>query len=307
MRHTQPAPTSYSTRAPSLSDVVTKAAPGGNVILMHSQPGWGKTSTFASVPNALFIMANGETGLLTLMNNGQVGDVAHYPIVMEEWVDVLLAVQEVNLSQHPYKMLVIDTFTGAIKLAEKLVCKTKYNDDMGKFAAFGGDASAKETLVHVSQMMGVLRAIANKGITVVLLCHSELKKVKNPDGLDWDTWTPSMHKVLWGEVSRLCDIVLFGYNEVFVEANGANGPGGASKVTRGKAKSSNTQMIRAAWSPTAEAKNRHGMPDTLVGGSSALETARILSQAINKNKPQQQPEKASEVEGQHQPVADAVN
>ena len=57
-----------------ISDLLCEEAPSvANRIILHAQPGWGKTSLAAQIPDVCFMMSRNETGLLTLMGYNQVG------------------------------------------------------------------------------------------------------------------------------------------------------------------------------------------------------------------------------------------
>jgi len=88
---------------------------------------------------------------------------------------------------------------------------------------------------------------------VILLAHSIIKTFKNPAGDDYDRFGLRVHDKAAGLLKEWCDDVLFANYETFVSKDG-NRPKGVSTGAR---------LIfterRAAW----DAKNRHGLPETL--------------------------------------------
>lgn len=265
---------------PCLDDVCDDISQGGNIIVLHTPPGFGKTSVFANVPNNIFMLTDDETGLFTLMRNKQVPKTKHFPNVLNTFTEIKIGIKELLLKEHNYRFLTIDTFTGAVKTKEEELINQKYGGDPTKFAAFGGTQSVKDTVAEVKLLMRDFRKLAEqKGMTIVLLCHTTIKNFNNPDGNNYNRFAPDMHNEVWAVVNKLADIVLFGTFEVFVET-----AKGADISMKGKAKGGATRLIKTEWNASYEAKNRHGLSPTIVCGKSAAETAAILGKEITKNR-----------------------
>ena len=73
---------------------------------------------------------------------------------------------------------------------------------------------------------------------IILLAHSVVRTVKNPDGLDYPRWEPSLTKEVEEHLSRWTDAILFGRLDVKArEERKGRAKGGAwtSPCTRGQA------------------------------------------------------------------------
>src|SRR5262249_53524348 len=95
---------------------ITRAGSGlPNRAVFHGVEGVGKTSFGACAPRPIFLMTRGETGLVTLIDSGQVPETAHFP-ELATWTDLLGAIEALTSEAHDYRTLVIDTLNGAERL-----------------------------------------------------------------------------------------------------------------------------------------------------------------------------------------------
>src|SRR5262249_3104824 len=68
-----------SPRRLALSDVVTAGEGLPNRCVLHGVEGIGKTSFGACAPKPIVLMTRGETGLITLLDSGQLPPTPHFP------------------------------------------------------------------------------------------------------------------------------------------------------------------------------------------------------------------------------------
>ena len=59
---------------------------------------------------------------------------------------------------------------------------------------------------------------------ILALCHSKIAPFKNPEGPDYDRFTPDLHAKTWGLTHKWADYVLFLNFETHVDAGKAPGP-----------------------------------------------------------------------------------
>jgi hypothetical protein len=106
---------------------------------------------------------------------------------------------------------------------------------------------------------------------VLALCHSKIAPFKNPEGPDYDRFTPDLHPKTWGLTHRWADYVLFLNFETHVDAG---------RSPRPKGKGGTRRVLYTARTAAFDAKNRHGLPEQIDGGNSAAEAWANLAAAM---------------------------
>ena len=96
-------------------------------------------------------------------------------------------------------------------------------------------------------------------MAVIALCHTRVKTFKNPEGPDYDRYSPDMNDKTWGLAHKWADVILFGNFLTFAEKDKSTqrvkGHGGAERIfytTR-----------TSAW----DAKNRNNLPSEIPMGT----------------------------------------
>ena len=237
--------------------------------------GVGKTSFPVGASNPLFLMSRGETGLETLIDSGQVGEVPHLPQI-ESWNEFLAIIESLIESNHEYKTLVLDAANGFEQLLYEHVCETEFGGKWGKdgFASFHQGYSVSSSYWEAMlNRLDVLREKKQMGI--ILLAHAKVATFKNPSADDYDRFTPDIHRHQWGLLHRWSDIILFfDYLTVISDDGGKKkGKGGTQRIAHCER--------RASW----DAKNRHGLPENFSLGSTPGEGwANFINALTNKGK-----------------------
>lgn len=221
-------------------------------IVVYGTEGVGKTSWAAHAPSPIFLMAKGETGLETLIDNNQLGDVPHFPETssFEEACD---QIDWLANSKHEYKTLVLDTLNGLEQLVYDHVCKRDYGGVWEKFCDYGKGygPSAKEWRIMLSKLDRVREA----GAMVLGLAHAKVSRFVNPEGGDFDRYQADLRDSMWGLTSKWADAILF--MNFFVEVNPEErkGRGGQQRVIH--------PVHHAAY----DAKNRFGLEEMIPMGT----------------------------------------
>lgn len=261
----------------SLSDITGKANNLPNRYLLHGLEGWGKTSFGALFPKPIFLQTRGETGLETLISNGRLPEVPHFPEILT-WNELLSAIRTLTDQQHDYKTLVIDTANGAERLCHEYVCTTQFKGEWGEkgFASYGKgfDVSIAEWLMMLSAL-DKLRGV--RSMCILLLTHTRVKNFKNPEGLDYGRYSPDMHEKTWGATHKWADVVLFGNFQTVVDS-------------KGKAAGGDRRILCATRTAAYDAKNRVGLSDEIDMGSSPQEAWRSFTAALVAGRQQQKEE-----------------
>lgn len=241
-------------------------------VVVYGVEGSGKTSFPSSAPSPLYLMSRGETGLETLIDAGQLGDVPHLP-QFESWLEFLTCIDQLTEQTHEYKTLVIDAANGFEHLLYEYVCETEFGGNWGQkgFASFGQGYSISAS--HWEAMLAKLDVLREtKKMGIILLAHAKIATFKNPAGEDYDRFTPDIHRHQWGLLHKWSDIVLFFDFVTAIDTDGsrAKGKGGTQRIAHCER--------RASW----DAKNRHGMPETFSLGTSPQEAWANFLTALGK-------------------------
>lgn len=234
-----------------------------NRYALHALEGFGKTSFGAQCPKPIFIQTRGETGLDTLIQAKQLPETPHFPEITA-WDDFLAAVRGLRDDAHEFKTLVIDTINGAERLCYEFVCRRDYEGDWEKFGAYGKGADTSQA--DWRDFLALLDELRERRkMTVFVLIHTKIKTFKNPDGPDYDRWTPDLNEKCWSLTSRWADCVLFGGFETAVKVKK-----GEEKRDKGKAAGAQRVMYTQR-SASFDAKNRLGLPEDIDMGDNAAE------------------------------------
>ena len=242
----------------------SKAPKRGDVIVLHSTEGGGKTSFAAQFKDAAFMMSENETGLLTLMARGLVPDCQFFP-ELTDWNDVQECTMQMVESADRPRTLAVDTSNGIESLLHNHVCQTQYDGEMTKkgFLSFG--EGPKACLPIWRQWLARLDALRNKGTTVLLLCHTAVVNYKNPTGPDYHRFVAEMHETTWSATKKFADMIAF----VDFHAEVGDVSGGGNVAKRGKGKGGRTRVFHFERSAAWDAKHRHGVPAMMKGTGDA--------------------------------------
>lgn len=258
----------------SLMSAVVKSAPSlPPRIYFFAAEKWGKTSFGAFFDRPIFIMTQGETGLIELIDSHRIPETAHFPDDCQSWEILMSRVCAVRDEPHDHQTLVIDTANGAERLLSQHILDADFGGKMGGkegYNSYGkGDVSCQPAW---SQFLRVLDEVRIKRkMKIVLLAHAKIKSVNNPEGDDYDQFRPEGMDKLWPLTHKWSDIIAAGTYTVFVKDE--------------KAKGAQTRVIRTAGSVAVVAGNRYGLPETIACGASPEATYKAFALALAKAKP----------------------
>jgi len=233
-----------------LSQITTKPEIRPPRITIHGKGGSGKTSFGASIPDCLFLPA--EEGLGKL-------EVAHLP-KPASFVEVMNALSELHAEDHPYKALVIDTIDHIEPLVWQYVCdsKSQGNKTYENIEDFGyqkGYTYADQPWIDFFLALDLLR---RKGMTIVALCHNEVKPITDPIIGPYDSVQPKLHKRANALLYEWSDIV--GYLDI---EKAALEKEGARNRKMDTAHMLGTRVLYLEDIGGFEAKNRYDLPARL--------------------------------------------
>lgn len=211
---------------------------------IYGVEGIGK-STFASqFPGAVFIDTEGSTRHM---------DVARFD-PPENLKDVTEQLNYVAGAPEGVKTVVIDTVDWLEKLLFKAVCEEKKVNNIEDIGYGKGYVYAKQKMQGVLELLDV---IVSRGIHVVLVCHSMIRKFELPDEMgSYDRYMLKLNeKNIAPLIKEWVDMLLFvnWKTDVVTDADG--------KTKKGKG--GQKRIMYASHSACWDAKNRFGLPDEM--------------------------------------------
>lgn len=227
----------------NLQSIAGKPETEARRILIYGPPGVGKTTLAADAPGAVVLPI--EDGLVDI-------DAPRFPRP-ETWDEALEALDTLAQGGHDYHTLVVDTITSAETLAHrKLIAGSKW-DTVERWE--GGFNKWRQGILDVCwrPLLARLDALRTKtGMTIVLLGHSTVKAVRDPESEGWDQYQLQLEPLAASLLVAWSDIVAFyRFEDV--------------RVVEGKARGIHTgrRLLHAEHSATAVAKNRTGLPPVI--------------------------------------------
>jgi DNA polymerase III delta prime subunit len=218
---------------------------------VYGPEGVGKSSLGAGAPAPIFIDV--EQGTLNLETTRFVFDGAGrtMPASYEEFLE---AVRTIEREAHPYKTLVIDTLDAVEGLIWRHICE---RDNKENIAAYGyGKGENIVALDEWRKLIAALERVRAKGIAVLTLSHSIVKRFDDPESDGWDRYILKLHEKAGGLVKERADAVLFAKFEVLKTK---------SKDDRKKIRAVTTdaRFLYTKKTGAYDAKNRYDLPEEL--------------------------------------------
>lgn len=233
------------------------------------------TSFACYTPNPIVMMTRGEDGLRKLLDNGLVPETAHFDDEATTWNEVLLGFQNLLIEDHQYKVAVLDVLNGAARLCVEHVTKVSFQNSAEKFNEWG--RGWKVVPEEWQKLLDLMTRVNEKGVTPLLLAHADIKTVKNPEGPDYDQYTPRIPAQIWEPTQEWLDMILFGQLETFVK-------GEKDPKKKGKGVGGQDRILRCERTATAVAKNRHNLPEIIHCGTGAQNAWNALAAALVEGK-----------------------
>ena len=211
---------------------------------IYGTEGVGKTTFAANFPGAVFIDTEGSTRHM---------DVARFD-PPEDLKDVLEQLDYVVGHPDEIGTVVIDTVDWLEKFIFRAVCEEKKIQNIEDLGYGKGYVFAKQKLQGLLELLDL---ITKRGIHVVLVCHSIIRKFELPDEMgSYDRYMLKLNeKNIAPLVKEWVDMLLFvNYRtDIVTDADG--------KTKKGKG--GQKRIMYANHSACWDAKNRFGLPDEM--------------------------------------------
>ena len=246
-------------------------------MLVYGPEGVGKTTFASQVPGSVFIDTEGSTRHM---------DVARFD-APAELSDVLNDLNYVLGHPDEFGAVVIDTVDWLEKLIFNTVCIEKKIANIEDIGYGKGYVYAKQKM---QQMLELLQAIVDRGVHVVLVCHSMIRKFELPDEMgSYDRYMLKLNeKNIAPIVKEWVDLMLFvNYRkDIVTDTDG--------KTKKGKG--GQKRIMYANHSACWDAKNRFGLPDEMPFDFEKIahlfgEAAPVEAKEIVEEKPEPAPVK----------------
>lgn len=250
MSTTAPAPRTAPRPAPPPPSRMKLAAVTRGIVLaplrivLYGVQGVGKTTCAAGAPAPIFLGEEGSNNL----------NVARFPPV-ERWQDVLDAVEELTVTDHDRKTLVIDKLSTLEPLCWAEVCR---EDNAANIEKVGGGFQ-KGYVVAVDKWRVFLAALerlrAAKGMHIILLDDAGVRNAKNPEGADYGRITLTLQEKAARLFIGWSDLVLFAEFETWIVEDKDK------KKARGV--STQVRIVRTQRTAACDAKTRYNLAERL--------------------------------------------
>lgn len=247
-------------RRMSISAITTGTIERPRSVLIYGPEGVGKSSFGAATPRPIFLGAEDGTGAL---------DVARFP-VPHTWQDMLDALDELATAEHDYQTLVIDSIDWAEPLAWDAVCAKGGKAQIEDFGFGKGYVAAVELWRGLIVKLEALRG--RKKMNIVLIAHSQIKKLQNPEGDDFDRYSIKLHEKSAAPIKEWVDAMLFASFETLTRETD-------DKKTKGV--ETGRRVLRSVRHAAYDAKSRHGIPAELPLEWEAFDCAVRESMRVN--------------------------
>lgn len=177
-------------------------------LVLFGQEKIGK-STFASdAPDVLF--ADIEGGLDGIKSAKQ---------KIESWPGMVNLITALHEQEHGFKTLAVDSIDWLEKLMHKQVAEENQKENVEDIGYGRGYKLALDLWAQFLNGMTSLRD--NKGMTIILLAHSQVKKYNNPSMESYDRYTLKLHDAAGAFVTEWADAIMFAHKKIRIEKEDA--------------------------------------------------------------------------------------
>ena len=218
-------------------------------ILIYGVQGVGKNTLAATFKAPVLIQI--EDGSAAL-------DLPAFPLATS-YETVVEQINALSVEDHSYKTVIIDTIDWLEPLVWEACCASNNWTSIEAPGYGKGYIELDRWWRYIMTSLDQLRY--QRGMDVISLAHSEIKRTEPPDSDPYDTYQIKMQKRAFALWQEWADMVLFLNYKVQIHKvkTGLN-------EERARATGSGDRAIYTAERPTWKAKNRWGLPDEILIG-----------------------------------------
>jgi hypothetical protein len=222
-------------------------------VMIYGPHGLGKTTFGSGAPDPIFILTEDGLGRL---------EVDHFPLATS-YQDVIDAITALYEQDHNFKTVVIDSLDWLDNLVWNDI---NANHDAKELAYGKGAVIAAEYWRQILEGLSALRD--ERGMAVVLIAHTEIKRFDSPETEPYDRYRPKLQDRSSALIQEWCDAVLFCNYRVLTKETEV---GFNKEVRRGI--TTGERLMYCNEKPAYLAKNRYSLPDSLPLSWDAFATA----------------------------------
>jgi hypothetical protein len=214
-------------------------------IFLYGVAGVGKTTLASQFPNPVFALVEDGAGTL---------DITGAPITSYE--DMMGMINSLYDEEHDFQTLVVDSVDWLEPLVWARACELNKWDSIETPGYGRGYVAALDLWRSYTEGLNALRN--DKGMTILQLGHTEIKRHDAPDTEPYDRYIVKLHKGASALLQEHSDCVFFANYRVSTVKSDT---GFGQKKTR--AVGSGERIIHTVERPSHIAKNRFSMKDVL--------------------------------------------
>ncbi len=227
-------------------------------VLVYGVQGLGKTTFGATFERPILLRV--EDGAAAI-------DVPTFPKLIESYGELMEAMAALHGQEHGFKTLVLDS----LDWLEPIVwgqTVSRINSDRERPVESIEGVGYGKGYVEADQdwrnIMGWLDALrCNRGMTIVLVAHADIKRHEPPDGDPYDRYQIKLHKRAWALWQEWADMVLFAnYRRRTIKTK----DGGAKGESKFRAEGTGERCLFTEERPAYLAKNRWSLPHEILIG-----------------------------------------
>ena len=250
---------------------ISKTSPKPPIITLHGTAGIGKTTFAAQAPAPVFVRT--EDGLGTIVADA-------FPLA-QSWADVLGALGALYTDEHDYKTVIIDSLSALEPLIWKQVAA---DEKKANIEACGYGRGYVLAVYYWQQFIEGCAALRDeKGMTPILIAHSEVQRFDSPEVEPFDRYQVRLHKKAMALVYERSDIVGFANWRTTIvrdkDPTALPSKQSGEKVLNVRGVGTGERLLHLIEQPAYLAKNRYSLPNTLPLDWQTFSDA--LSAAIN--------------------------
>lgn len=229
----------------SLKSLLSRSVTRPPIVLVYGVAGVGKTQLGQAAPAPIFLQTE----------DSQV-DVPTFGL-LRSYDQVVEAMQSLLTEDHDFKTVVLDSLDWLEPMVWAATCAQH------KWADIETPGFGKGYIAAVEMWRGLLEGFQalrdERGMTTILIAHSEIKRFDSPETDPYDRYQPKLQKAASALIQERCDAVLFAQYRITTIKSDAGGFG--KKAVRGVG--AGDRLLYTAERPAFLAKNRFGLPDSI--------------------------------------------